>query len=275
MASPTIFACYTMLLALTGVGAVASPSGLRNQGQAEGETGHRHSLLASTPTVHQQMMICNAYASPKMLDIMLVRTRQSITDGSPLAYKQCKDFSLPLQEGDQLDFKAGSLEVGSFYATGLPKSAASLLLVPHRRSPHSVGMSFDSHAFAELESPQIAVVDAYNGKADKGFGSVKISESLGGEAGTELAEEDLKFNTVVAVNPGKYDISLGGVGTAMVPLHAGGKGKYVVLKVGAEDGAKNGGHFPQELVVFPSSAMRLSITLVAVLACFLGLTSTL
>lgn len=274
MASPIMMTCCTMLCALSGVAAVASSPGLRNSGQAGGESGHRHSLLASPPTVHQSMMICNAYASPKMLDIMLVRTRQSLTEGSPLAYKQCKDFDLPLQEGDQLDFKAGSLEVGSFYATGLPKSAASLLLVPHRRSPHSVGMSFDSHAFAELESPQIAVVDVYNGKAKTSFGTVKISESfVGGEADAKPVEEELKFNSVVAVNPGKYGISLTGLG--MVPLQAGGKGKYVVLKVGVEEDGKDGGQYPQELVVFPSSASSLSITLVAMLACFLGVSSSM
>lgn len=265
----------TVLCTLSGAAAVASSSGLRNQGQAAGDSGHRQSLLASTPEAHQQMMICNAYASPKMLDIMLVRTRQSITEGSPLAYKQCKDFSLPLQEGDQLDFKAAGLDVGSFYATGLPKSAASLLLIPHRKSPHSVGMSFDSHAFAELESPQIAVVDAYNGKATAKFGTVKISERLGAEADMKPVEEELKFNSVVAVNPGQYGISLGGLDTAIVPLDAGQKGKYVVLRVGVEGEMKQGGHYPSELVVFPSGAMRLSVTLVALVACLVGLSSTM
>merc|ERR1711924_173029 len=116
-------------------------------------------VTLGTQEVKQQLVICNAYTSKKGLDVIQVRTMDRLTGTSPLAYKQCREYELPLQEGDQIDFKAGELDVGTFYATGLPKSSASLLLVPHRREPNSASISFESHAFADMKSPQIAVVD--------------------------------------------------------------------------------------------------------------------
>lgn len=271
-----------MIICCAVLGAVASAldsssaaGGLRSQGQAVGDSQHR-TVLASVPVVDKKMTICNAYASPKKLDVMLVRTRQVLTEGSPLAYKQCKEFTFPLVEGDQLDFKSAGLDIGTFYATGLPTTAASLLLVPHRRNPHAVGMRFESHAFAVTQIPQIAVVNAYSDKENAG--SVKIAESLvEGQTTDSMVEEDLKFASVVAVNPGKYGVSLSGVDKASLPLSVKGVGTYVVIKVGMEGDEK--GNFPQELMVFPSgatrTAMRLSALLVAAAASFIGLTCTM
>jgi len=294
MANRSIMSCCAMFGTLAV--ATASSSGLRlhgnsHQAQAAGESTahdavnkelHRHSVLVKTPQVDQELLICNAYASPHPLDIVAVRSRESLTEGHPLAYRQCKDFTVPLEEGDQLDFRANGLDVGTFYATGLPKSASSLLLIPHRRSPHAVGISFESHAFAELQSPQIAVIDAYRGKAENHAGAVKIIENLpapsGGKADTTRVEEELKFNSVVAVNPGKYEISLtgtGGDGAAGKPLDAQGKAKYVVVRLGVEGEGTEGGHYPQELIVFPNDAVRLatqsSISLLALAAVLFGL----
>jgi len=254
-----------MLKSCVVLGALSAVAGLRgpHQAQAEAQHGkktHRPSLLAQTAQAEQALVICNAYASPKSLEIMAVRTRVSLTEGSPLAYKQCKEFSLPLEEGDQIDFKAGGLDVGTFYATGLPKSASSLLLIPHRRSPHAVGVSFESHAFAQLQSPQIAVIDAYRGKSQKKIGTVKIIENLPpstDKAELTEVEEELRFNSVVAVNPGKYSISIpgGGDNRTHAALNAVGAGKYVIMRLGNEDEVA-GGHYPQELIVFPNSALR-------------------
>jgi len=271
-----IICCAVLAAVSSALDSSSAAGGLRAVTQAVGDSHHR-TVLASVPMVDKTMTICNAYASPKKLDVMLVRTRQVLTEGSPLAYKQCKEFTFPLVEGDQLDFKSAGLDVGTFYATGLPASAASLLLVPHRRNPHAVGMRFESHAFAVTQVPQIAVVNAYSGKEDAG--SVKIAESLVEEGQTKesMMEEDLKFASVVAVNPGKYGISLSGVNKASLPLSAVGVGKYVVIKVGMEGDEK--GNFPQELVVFPSgttrTAMRLSALIVAVAASFIGLSCTM
>lgn len=236
---------------------------------------HRRSLLVQTPPQLQQLVVCNAYASPKSLDIVQVRTRQSLTNGHPLAYKQCKEFSLPLEEGDQLDFKAGSLDVGTFYATGLPKSAASLLLIPQRRSPNAVGVSFKSHAFADVQNPQIAVIDAYEGKSGKNMESVKIAENLADSADKtiEQVEEELKYNSIVAVNAGKYFVSLSGAGRRGMSLNAASRAKYVVMRIGAEGEGAQSGNFPQELIVFPScgTALHFSVMLLTSLVAILGL----
>jgi len=279
MTSPfTLRCCVLCSLFSVAMSSSAGPAaGLRLHGNSQGQQ-HR-SLLVHAPKVDQKLVICNGYASPKALDIMQVRTRESLTQGKPLAYKQCKDFSLPLEEGDQLDFKSGGLDVGTFYATGLPKSAASLLLIPHRRSPHSVGISFQSHAFADIKSPQIAVIDAYRGNSDKQTAAVKITEDMPAsndpKADEEGAiEEELKFNSVVSVNPGKYQISLtstGGDKPTTIALNAADASKYVVMRLGVEGEGGSGGHYPQELVVFPNSASRLSVTLISVVAVLFGL----
>jgi len=238
---------------------------------------HHRSLLAQTPEVQQQLVVCNAYTSPKALEIVQVRTRQSLTAGHPLAYKQCKEFSLYLEEGDQLDFKVGSLDVGTFHATGLPKSAASLLLIPQRRSPHAVGVSFKSHAFSKVQNPQIAVIDAYDGKRDQNFEGVKIIESFGEKTDKtqEQLEEELKYNSIVAVNPGRYLVSLTGAGRSGIALNAQNAAKYVVMRIGIEGEGAQSGHFPQELMVFPSGAFRkalhFSVKLLLVLVAILGL----
>lgn len=235
-------------------------------------------LLTQTPQVEHELVICNAYASPKALEIVQVRNHESLTQGAPLAYKQCKDFNVPLQEGDQLDFKAGSLDVGTFYATGLPRSPTSLLLVPHRRSPHSVGVSFESHAFADLRNPQIAVIDAYRGKNGRD-GKVTIVENSAKpeDKGEALIEEELKFNSVVAVNPGNYKISLSSTGShpTSVPLNAAGASKYVVMRLGVEGEGTHAGSYPLELIVYPNAAaqlvLRMSVAVVVFAAAFLNL----
>merc|ERR1719375_2626630 len=121
-----------------------------------------HSGVAANQ-IPRKLRICNAYAWTKPLDIHLVAARTMLTADRPLAYKECRDLSTPLNEGDQIDFKAGELDVGSFYATGLPESQASLLIIPRRRDSDSMAVQFDSHAFAELQNAQVAVVDAYKG----------------------------------------------------------------------------------------------------------------
>jgi len=287
MATRFMLTCWAAFGALS-VGA-GSSSGLRSKtadvntaAQKTGKDLKRHSMLVESPqAVEQNLVICNAYASPHSLDIVRVRDRHALTEGSPLKYKECQDFTVPLEEGDQLDFKAGSLDVGTFYATGLPKSSASLLLIPHRRSPHAVGVSFESHAFADLNNPQIAVIDAFRSKKDKNQGSVKITESVAdakGDKAPSKVEEELKFNSVVAVNPGEYELSLTGTGehiVGKVPLSANGAAKYVVMRLGIEDETGKPGKYPQELVVFPQSGSSrltcMSAFLVLAAAAFLRL----
>mmetsp|Transcript_71909 Transcript_71909/g.113958 ORF Transcript_71909/g.113958 Transcript_71909/m.113958 type:complete len:268 (-) Transcript_71909:20-823(-) len=221
----------------------------------------QRSLVVQQSNIEQQLIICNAYTSKVPLDILFVRTQLKMTSGKPLAYKQCMQSSVALAEGDQLDFKAGHNDVGTFYTTGLPKYQSSLLLVAHRRNPHAIGLRFESHAFAQVQNPQIAVIDA---SPDKSSGTVKISESLLATSdSTHEApmEDDLRFNSVVAVNPGAYHLSL--AGNNSTSFNAATSGKYVVMRVGSGKDAEADGEYPQELVLFMSGSFHISLCLSA------------
>jgi len=207
-------------------------------------------ILQRAPVIEQSLLICNAYASEKVLDVWHVQGKTKLTE-EPLAYKQCNGLEIPLSEGDQLDFKAGDLDMGTFYATGLPTHHSSLLLIPHRKSPHSLGMAFDSHAFADLKTAQVAVVDAYAGQH-----VAKLTIT------SPRAKEDLRYSSVIALNPGNYKVSLmGDQGQNMtsLDLEAGAAKNYVAMRVGIDDAST----FPMELIVFPNVAPALHLHILA------------
>lgn len=260
----------TILFAALLCGCAAVTDGTKRlRAGGSGANGHQHrSFIVRRAEVQQNLIVCNAYAEPRPLDIYQVEKKELLTGDSPLAYKECREFLIPLEEGDQLDFKAGGSDVGTFYATGLPKTSSSLILIPHRRNAGTKAISFDSHAFTDLSSPQIAVIDAYRGKMKS---AVKIVENLGdtGDAQSKQQpiEEDLRFNSVVAINPGRYEIKLDGVGAPAKPLLAQSHAKIVVMRTGGETGG-NRTNYPQELIVFPNGASpmaRLSVVLTVLL----------
>jgi len=285
-----MFATFSVIASSHSAGLIllqndAKRAHFAGNGATQVETANSMSIQA--PQIEQELFICNAYASPNAVDIVHVRTQEHLTKGGSLQYKECKSFKLPMQEGDQLDFKSKSLDIGTFYATGLPKSSSSLLLVMRRRSPHSTAVKFESHAFTETEKPQIAIIDAFQGKLLDGMGDVKIMEELKDASGKvdlrkmqdegefyhtpmKKLKENLKFNTVVAVNPGKYELSLASsVKKDMpVPLQAHDGKKYVLIRFGDEAEGKD---YPQELIAFPSAATRcgypITMTFFAVIMC--------
>lgn len=248
---------------------------LRNKALTAGAGSGRHTIVVKQPDIDQHLVICNAYASPSSLDVFHVQSLDRLTGSAPLKYKECREFPSHLAEGDQLDFKAGNLDVGTFYATGLPTSSASLLLVPHRRDSHTVAIIFESHAFADLRSPQIAVVDAYKGKEAQS--GVEISDVLPQGSAIEPVEETLKFSSVVAVNPGNYKVALtgGSNSTLGVPLLVQNQAKYVVMRVGVDSAtdSKGANPYPQELIVFPSSALSRSVGIGTLALCILALST--
>mmetsp|Transcript_108746 Transcript_108746/g.318152 ORF Transcript_108746/g.318152 Transcript_108746/m.318152 type:complete len:289 (+) Transcript_108746:122-988(+) len=201
----------------------------------------------------QSLIICNAYANSKPLDVVNVHSQQRLTKGEGLSYKACHDFRTSLQEGDRLEFKAGNVSVGIFRATGVPKTSATLLLIPHRRDLYSMTASFESHAFAQSGSPQVVVVDAYRGKE---AGKVKIMDAEDGDKAKESRVEDLRFNSIVALGAGKYQLLLQSEGQkdiAKVALEVkADQANYVVLRTGLQDvrNASASPAFPQELVVY-------------------------
>lgn len=239
-------------------------------------SGGARSRISGAPLVDQHLVICNAYASDSPLEILHVDQQRPLTSDRALNYKECREFTLPLMEGDRLDFKAGGHNVGTFHATSMPKAAASLLLVPRGRDRFTRSLAFESHAFADLKNPQIAVVDAFRGNAT---GSLHIKENLKAAAppGRAAMEEALRFNSVVAVAAGDYHVGLAetessGALTAL-PLRASPRAKCVVMRVGG--GYHQGVAFPQELVVFSNwAAARLTPLWMAAVAAFLAFAST-
>merc|ERR1739844_436103 len=66
--------------------------------------------------------------------------------------------------------------------------------------------------------------------------------------------EELRYDSVVAVNPGMYEVDLTdptGATKAKRELVAVNHESYVVLRVGVE--SQQGQSFPEELVIFPQS----------------------
>jgi hypothetical protein len=195
--------------------------------------------------VTHSLIICNAYANPKALEVYSLTKQMKLTV-EPLAYKGCREMSLELEEGERLDFKAGGLSIGTFHCTGLPRTSAKLLLVPHRHSISALAASFASHAYSDSPgSAQLAVVDAYSGSA---VGGVQIHQ--GRRRSKSGHDEVLKAGTVVALSSGEYQVELAdGEDKALitVPVTVGAETKHVAMRVGVE------GSYSQELVVFPNA----------------------
>merc|ERR1719439_562154 len=144
-----------------------------------------------------------------------------------MSYKSCRDFNLDLTPGDKLLFKVGSANAGTFSVSDLPNNDAVLMLIIYRHDTLSTAVSFESHVYANLLNAQVAVVDAYKGPEKA---ALKIEDHS--DAKTSRSDE-LRFDSVVAVNPGKYDvILLGAEGetiatSALVALN---RESYIVMR---------------------------------------------
>jgi len=147
-----------------------------------------------------------------------------------------------------LEFKVGDANAGTFSVSELPSNDAVLFLAIYRHDTLSTAVSFESHVFANLLNAQIAVIDTYKG-AKKA--SLRIQDHQTSQA---ARSEELRYDSVVAVNPGQYEAVLAdnsGKVEASTQLVTLNRESYVVLRVGVE--AKEGQSFPQELIVFPQS----------------------
>uniref|UniRef100_A0A7S2AVE3 Uncharacterized protein n=1 Tax=Alexandrium andersonii TaxID=327968 RepID=A0A7S2AVE3_9DINO len=215
---------------------------------------HSHSPGRPRNSTEQMLMVCNAYAYSKPLHVYNMRSQQRLTGKEPLQYKECGDFNVWLREGDQLDFRtvskyeddvkereAGEHSVGIFRAWGLPKFTASLLLVPHRQGS-SMSIAFESHIFRELQNSQMAVVDAYLGESS---GKMRIVEQINMTENpkAQARTEELNFNSVIALNPGDYEILLTNstghdISAANLTVDKN-KQKVVVMRIGADEDLHN------------------------------------
>jgi hypothetical protein len=212
-----------------------------------------HAVLGSTAVnfvkalaFERRLRICNAYPYPTALDVFL--GSEALTGDEAMSYKTCQDFTTSLTPGQKLIFKVGNANAGTFSVTDLPNNDAILLLIIYRHDTLSTAVSFESHVYANLLNAQVAVVDTYKGP-DKA--SLKIEDH--NDAKTSRSEE-LRFDSVVAVNPGRYDVKLyneDGEKIASEELVALNKESYIIMRTGVK--AQQGKSYSPELVVYPHS----------------------
>lgn len=196
-----------------------------------------------------RLRVCNAYPYSAALDVIRGKGER-LTGDEPMAYKTCRDFLSPLKAGDKLEFKVGDASAGTFAVSDLPNNDAVLLLVIHRHDTMSTAVSFESHVFANLLNAQVAILDTYKGSA-RAIPRIADAEATSQKSSRS---EELRYNSVVAVNPGVYKVELIGQDgelKAKNRLVALNRESYVVLRTGVE--AQQGPSYEQELVVFPES----------------------
>lgn len=198
------------------------------------------------------LRICNAYPFTSALDIYTGSGTVKLTN-APLPYKQCQDFTPMLHAGDRIDFKVGDTDAGTFTISDLPNGDATLLMVIYRHDPVSTAVAFESHVFNSVGAAQVAVMDTYKGPAKS---EVRIQDATHTANATSVPRNEiLRFDSVVAVDPGAYEVTLEGAsanGTqAKTELVALPQEAYVVIRVGVK--AEYGPEYPEDVIVFPNS----------------------
>lgn len=229
-------------LAQTAAGTSVASAHLRQK--------HVGSSFVSTLKFKVTLRICNAYPYGRAMDVY--HGKEKLTEKS-LYYKQCGEFSPNLKEGDKLDFKVGDNTAGTFSVNGLPQNDAVLVLVIHRHDTTSSAVSFESHMFANLLNAQVAVIDAYKGNA-VGIMRIQDRKSVSPEE-KAVRSEELRYDSVMAVNQGAYDVVLEdmkGETKAKHQLVALNRESYLLIRCGVE---AREAPYPQEIMVFPESPM--------------------
>lgn len=206
--------------------------------------------LDRTSQAKHRLRVCNAYPSASAIDVYRGDKDERLFAKGSLTYKVCQDVQTVLRVGDILEFRDGTDGLGTFSVSSLPDSDAVMLLVVQRHDVANGAASFESHIFANVSSAQVAVIDAYRG-------SQQATASVTDAAGQSRAGrvETLRFNRVVAVNSGVYDVALvgqEGKRAARKTWVALPRENYVILRTGLD--AKRGSSYDQELVVYPQSS---------------------
>jgi len=228
-----------LLLAATSASAVEGVGVFRQSGEG----------FVKALEFKHRLRVCNAYPYSTPLDVL--RGKGEKLTEQPLKYKSCEDFMAPLKAGDKLEFKVGDASAGTFSVSDLPNNDAVLLLVIHRHDTLSTAVSFESHVFANLLNAQVAIIDTFKGAAKA---TPRIRDSVSKTKAADTRSEELRYNSVVAVNPGKYEVELEGLdgkmkaATEFVALN---RESYVIIRTGVE--SKSGQTFPQDLIVYPHS----------------------
>jgi len=212
-----------------------------------------------------RLRICNAYPNVYALDVFRGKAQaEKLTSDAPLAYKSCREFRSPLMAGDMIEFKVpvqndpgmddvnvGGQSAGTFTVSDMPNNDAVLFLVIHRHDTLSTAAAFESHVFANLLNAQMALIDTYKGHSH----SLTRAHITDGTSSSDKArKESLRFNSVVALNQGIYEVEFDGRDGSVenkAELVALDKESYVVIRTGAE--SQSGTAYPQDIIVFPKS----------------------
>lgn len=230
---------------------IAQTGSSHSSGQLRKHVGGADQGFVKPLEFQHRLRVCNAYPYSAALDVYQDGS-EKLTADEPMQYKSCRDFASPMKAGDKLEFKVGDASAGTFSVADLPNNDAVLLLVIHRHDTLSTAVAFESHVFANLANAQVAVIDTYKGKQSA---TPKIRD----EATTNSTRsEELRYNSVVAVNPGRYNVALDDVDgkeKSQGELVALNHESYVVIRTGVE--AQNGESFPEELIVFPQSDAKM------------------
>lgn len=239
MASRTML--RLLAFALWSVAGVAGHAKLRLQSEAV-----KHLMKQHQGPKHR-LRVCNAYPYMTALNVFMGKASgiTKMTDEA-MPYKTCREFEPQLQAGDRIDFRFQQASAGTFVVGDLPNTDAVLMLVIYRHSTKTTAVAFESHVFANLLNAQIAVLDTYKGKEKS---TIKIQDA---EDATTSRSEPLAPNSVVALNPGKYEVVLvGSDGSAKSrsDLTVNNRESCVVIRCGVEP--EEGRAYAQELMVYP------------------------
>jgi len=237
-----LFSLSTILLARTVVGASIASG---RAGIDRLQLRHDGSSFISSLAFKHKLRVCNAYPYKLPMDVFLGKDKLT---QEPLAYKSCDEFSQPLKAGDKLDFKVGDSTAGTFSVAELPNNDATLVLVIYLHDTSSTAVAFESHVFSNLVNAQIAVIDAFRG-ATKATPRIRDFS----DAKTDR-DEELRYDSVVAVNPGRYEVILQdseGKVESKHELVALNRQSYIVVRCGVE--SQQGQSYPQDLIVYPHS----------------------
>jgi len=241
----------TLLRIVSGASIVKADHLLRSKRHIVIEGGAMPSTL--------NLRVCNAFTDKTPVALVLKPAAQDalnvdLTKEGPLQYKSCKDWPVNLRRGDSLEFQQHGSQLGAFAVTSVPQWDTTLLLIIRRKgsSPRPV---FASHVFGKTQNSQVAVLDMYNGPSKHSVviqSNKEPSPDKKHHKQSLLDTDVLAYDNVVAVGDGNYVCTLGGhagkaskVALAVLPGE-----NYVAMRVGSE--GEPG--FPEELVVFPSSA---------------------
>jgi len=207
------------------------------------------SSFISSLKFNHKLRVCNAYPYARPIDVYLGKTSLTTTD--PIKYKACREFAQALKEGDKIDFKVGDSFAGSFSVSDLPENDAVLALIIYRHDTMSTAVSFESHVFSNLLNAQVAVIDAYRGSAKS---LLHIRDHSAGGTGKLARTEELRYDSVVAVNQGAYEVVLKtteGKTADESPLVALTRESYLVIRCGVE--SMQGKSYPEGVMVYPQS----------------------